>query len=245
MKKNQITIFTDGASKGNPGSGGWAAIIMDNEKVKEIGGYEEMTTNNRMEMKASISALQTIMKTRSKSLPVSIYTDSSYLKNGAGKWIYAWAKNDWLTKSKEKMANVDLWKNIYSLMNDIAISWVYVPGHLGIISNERADFIASSFAQKKKVNLFNGLKKNYKFIGGLELSKINRGKSISKAKNKKSKAYSYVSLVEGEIKIHHSWEDCKSRVIGKRNAKFRKTLNEQDQKQFIESLNKNNLGKEQ
>ena len=137
--KSSITIYTDGACKGNPGEGGWGAFIeYNNEKVK-LYGYEELTTNNRMEIIAAIEALRFI-KVQSD---IIIYTDSKYLMNGINTWIHGWKKNNWKTSSNKDVKNVDLWKIIDELNSNHSIEWIWVKGHSGNPGNEMADELAN------------------------------------------------------------------------------------------------------
>ena len=137
--KSSITIYTDGACKGNPGEGGWGAYLeYNNEKVK-LYGYETDTTNNRMEITAAIEALRYI-KVKSN---IIIYTDSKYLMNGINTWINGWKKNNWRTSSNKGVKNVDLWKIIDELNSNHSIKWCWVKGHSGNPGNEMADELAN------------------------------------------------------------------------------------------------------
>ena len=137
--KNNITIYTDGACKGNPGEGGWGAFIeYSNEKVK-LYGYEKDTTNNRMEIIAAIEALRSI----NAQSNIIIYTDSKYLMNGINTWIHGWKKNNWKTSSNKNVKNVDLWKIIDELNSNHSIKWIWVKGHSGNPGNEMADELAN------------------------------------------------------------------------------------------------------
>ena len=137
--KSSISIYTDGACKGNPGEGGWGAYIeYNNEKVK-LYGYEKDTTNNRMEITAAIEALRSI-KIKSN---IIIYTDSKYLMNGINTWINGWKKNNWRTSSNKGVKNVDLWKIIDELNSNHSIKWCWVKGHSGNPGNEMADELAN------------------------------------------------------------------------------------------------------
>ena len=137
--KSSITIYTDGACKGNPGEGGWGAYIeYNNEKVK-LYGYEKNTTNNRMEITAAIEALRSI-KIKSN---IIIYTDSKYLMNGINTWIHDWKKKNWRTSSNKGVKNVDLWQIIDELNSNHSIKWIWVKGHSGNPGNEMADELAN------------------------------------------------------------------------------------------------------
>lgn len=134
-----IIIYTDGACKGNPGAGGWGAILSYQSTEKVISGSEKHTTNNRMEMMAVIQALL-VLKERCK---VDLYTDSKYVKDGCESWMHSWVKNNWLTASKQPVKNQDLWEKLYSLFQKHDINLFWVKGHSGHPMNERADELAT------------------------------------------------------------------------------------------------------
>ena len=137
--KSDVIIYTDGACKGNPGVGGWGAILEYKDKNKKIYGYDENTTNNRMELTAAIRALG-VLKEKSK---VIIYTDSKYVMNGITIWIDGWKKNNWKTSNKKDVKNIDLWKLIDKLNSFHAVEWKWVKGHSGNTGNEMADELAN------------------------------------------------------------------------------------------------------
>tara|TARA_B100001057_G_scaffold343038_1_gene343987 strand:- start:37 stop:489 length:453 start_codon:yes stop_codon:yes gene_type:complete len=137
--KNKVIIYTDGACKGNPGVGGWGAVLTYKDKSKKIYGYEEETTNNRMELKAAIEALSSL-KSRSD---VVIFTDSKYLMEGINSWIENWKTNNWRTSNKKEVKNIDLWKDIDKYNNYHTIEWNWVKGHSGDIGNDTADELAN------------------------------------------------------------------------------------------------------
>jgi len=137
--KNNVVIYTDGACKGNPGTGGWGAVLEYEDKNKKIYGYEEETTNNRMELTAAIKALS-ILKNKSN---VVLYTDSKYLMEGISTWIDGWKKNNWRTSNKKEVKNIDLWKMIDNLNKNHIIEWKWVKGHSGNSGNEMADDLAN------------------------------------------------------------------------------------------------------
>jgi ribonuclease HI len=137
-----IIIFTDGSCLTNPGNGGWAAIIKQDEKIKRISGSEKNTTNNRMELLAPINALKQI---NTKS-PVEIYTDSQYVKLGITEWINNWVKNNWQTSKKENVKNKDLWIELYNLNKSFDINWNWVKAHAGNKLNEEVDLLAKKAA---------------------------------------------------------------------------------------------------
>ncbi len=158
---NKIIIYTDGSSKGNPGSGGFGAIIVDGENVREIGGREEKTTNNKMEMMAAIEALKYMSKNFADTESIEVHTDSEYLMKGITIWIKNWQKNNWRTKNKKEVLNKDLWEKLLEETSKRKIEWKKVLGHSGHEFNERCDEIATSFADDKKVDLYEGPKEGY------------------------------------------------------------------------------------
>jgi ribonuclease HI len=217
-----IIIFSDGSSSGNPGPGGWGAIVyLPNGEVTELGGGEKHTTNNKMELSGAINALRFVKSAKEK---IILNTDSHYLINGITKWVKAWQKNNWKNTQKEDVLNRELWEELISLTEDKDIVWNYVPGHSGVPDNEKCDFIATSFAFNKPPKLFSGKMSDYK----INLSDL-------KVSNKKS-AHSYISKVDGVIKIHKTWEECEKRVRGAKGAKFKKSKNEEDEKEIIKQM---------
>lgn len=137
-----VEIFTDGACKGNPGPGGWGAIIRYGKHEKELSGGEADTTNNRMEMMAAIRALDTLIE----PCNVILHTDSTYVKDGITKWVDGWQRNGWKTASKKPVRNADLWHELIGAVARHQIEWRWVKGHAGHPENERADQLASAAA---------------------------------------------------------------------------------------------------
>ncbi len=223
-----ITVFTDGSSRGNPGPGGYGAIIVSNDNVLEIGGRDDSTTNNRMELTAVIEALESILKENE----INIYTDSAYVVSGITRWVKGWQRNNWRTSGKEEVLNRDLWQRLLDLTFKKIINWKLIKGHSGTEANERCDEIATSFADNNTPLLYNGPKNEYT----VSFSVVN---DISKPKSKsKSKAYSYVSFVNGEIRVHKTWQECKARVSGVSGAKYKKTTSPQNEIEVINEFTK-------
>jgi ribonuclease HI len=138
----KVEIFTDGACKGNPGPGGWGAILRMGHHERELSGSEAQTTNNRMELSAVIRALQALKE----PCHVHLHTDSRYVIDGITKWIYGWQKNGWKTAAKKPVLNAELWQELLAATKRHRIEWIWVKGHDGHPENERADKLASDAA---------------------------------------------------------------------------------------------------
>lgn len=141
----EIKIYTDGACSGNPGPGGWGAIILSKDSKKELFGGEKLTTNNRMELTAAIKALEYCVEQDKKQLVLTniiVFTDSVYVKEGITVWVNKWEKNNWKTADKKNVKNVDLWKTLKELSQSKKIEWEWVKGHSGNSMNELADSLA-------------------------------------------------------------------------------------------------------
>ncbi len=138
MAKERVQIFTDGACSGNPGPGGWGVVLRWKGTEKEISGGERETTNNRMEMMAAIKALESLKRT----VPVDLYTDSTYVRDGITKWLPGWKSNGWKTAAKKPVKNQDLWQRLEAAIQDHDVKWHWVKGHAGHPENERADELA-------------------------------------------------------------------------------------------------------
>ncbi|MGE4411248.1 MAG: ribonuclease HI [Sphingobium sp.] len=141
----QVEIFTDGACKGNPGPGGWGAVIRSGKHEKELSGGEADTTNNRMELMAAIAALNALKR----PCHVALTTDSSYVRDGITKWIHGWRRNGWKTADRKPVKNADLWQALVEATARHRIDWHWVKGHAGHPENERADALASAAAMEQ------------------------------------------------------------------------------------------------
>ncbi|HEY1037478.1 MAG TPA: RNase H family protein [Candidatus Paceibacterota bacterium] len=255
LADREIVIFTDGSSRGNPGPGGYGAVaIYPNAHgelhVDEVGGREDVTTNNRMELKAVIEGIKNFISYY-ENLSVrsfTFYIDSSYVVKGVQQWIKGWKRNNWITATKEPVKNRDLWEEISDLIEKgdgkgpLSIKWNLVPGHSGIAGNERCDIIATSFADNKPVQLYSGTLAGYQaeiVSEILDLStmasaveKKKKGKSSSSGKA----AYSYVSYVDGKMSTDKSWAECEKKVKGKKGARFKKALSAEDEASIIQEF---------
>ena len=221
-----MTIFGDGAARGNPGPGGWGAIILTPDTAVELGGRETHTTNNRMELMAVILALEGT----TKGSEVTVYTDSAYVVSGITRWVQGWQKNKWKTSKKEDVLNRDLWERLLKAIAQKVIDWKLIKGHSGTPGNERCDIIATGFADNNPPVLYKGSRSRY----GLSIS-ISAIPSPKKAKSKTT-AYSYVSAIKGLVKVHKTWEECKKRVHGVSGARFKKSVSPADEEEIIKEF---------
>ena len=229
-----IVVFTDGAAKGNPGPGGWGAIVVTPAgEVRELGGRAAAaTTTNKMELTGAIEALAAL-----RAVPglVAIYTDSTYLIQGIRGWIFGWRKRGWKTAAGGDVLNRDLWERLDALVNargPRAIEWHYVRGHAGIPGNERVDEIADGLAQGKTITLYHGPLIGYPYaILDLpsETDVPARAPSSNAASRSKGTPYSYLSLVDGQLERHATWADCERRVKGRAGARYKKAMSPTDE----------------
>lgn len=141
-----VEIFTDGACKGNPGPGGWGALIRSGARERELSGGENPSTNNRMELMAAIEALNAL----TKPCRVELTTDSNYVRDGITKWIHGWRRNGWKTADRKPVKNAELWQALLEASARHQISWHWVKGHAGHPENERADLLACSAAEAQR-----------------------------------------------------------------------------------------------
>jgi ribonuclease HI len=234
MTEQPIVVFTDGAAKGNPGPGGWGAVIVTpTGDVTELGGRAaQVTTNNRMELTGAIEALSELQGLPGK---LAIYTDSTYVIQGIRAWIFGWRRRDWKTATGGDVLNRDLWEQLDALVTargKRGIEWHYVRGHAGIPGNERVDEIADGLAQGLPITLYRGPLIGYAHAV-LDLPSDTdvpaRSPSSSGGSRSKATPYSYLSLVDGELARHTTWADCERRVKGRAGARFKKAMTEADE----------------
>ncbi len=235
MNFDAILIFTDGACTGNPGPGGWAAIIASPQgTVRELGGAEPETTNNRMEMKAAIKALAALKSPTSST--VILYTDSTYVIRGITQWIWGWRSRGWKNAEGKDVSNRDLWEELSRQVQRLkpsTIEWKYVRGHTGVPGNERCDEIAVGFANGRWVDLFYGSLLKY----SVAIHDLPADQDLPEIRpsEKKTPAYSYLSLHGGVVMRHATWDQCERRVKGQSGAKFKKAKSEQDEIEILRS----------
>lgn len=209
-------LYCDGACLGNPGSGGWGVVMWtpDNQ-VREFGGSEEGTTNNRMELRAAIEGIRV-----APAGDIIVRTDSKYLIEGITKWIHGWKKNGWKTQSGD-VKNRDLWEELLATTSrhEGRVTWAHVAGHAGIPGNERADAVAVGCAEDQPLNLYQGSYENY----GVDLERVEA-----------SEPY-YLSVVGGQIYRDSTWKACESRVRGQRGSKYKKVSGPDDEASVLKN----------
>ena len=228
MAEMPIVVFADGAAKGNPGPGGWGAIVVTPAgQVTELGGGARHTTNNQMELTAVIEALRHL---RTTSGAVAVYTDSTYVIRGIREWIHGWRRRGWKTAAGTDVLNRDLWEALAGLTAARAqtgpITWHYVRGHTGVPGNERVDEIADGHATGRPPRLYRGPLIRYE-IPVLDLPDDTRVPVRSPgapSRNAKAAPHSYLSLVDGKAARHTTWAECERRVKGRSGARFKKAM---------------------
>lgn len=233
--RDYIQIFSDGACSGNPGPGGWGAILLyPSDQVLEIGGGDPQTTNNRMEMTAVLEALRILEEHPGK---INFYTDSTYVIRGITQWIWGWKKRGWKTAEGADVSNKDLWEEISRLVQargtQNKIEWHYSRGHIGIPGNERCDEIAVAYSKKAGIDLYEGTLKHYP-VNILELPKDTALPDM-KSPGEKKVAHSYLSNIGGLVYRHKDWPSCQRRVSGKSGAKFKKAGSAAEELEILKS----------
>jgi len=228
-----ILIFSDGACSGNPGPGGWGAIIAFAEgEVRELGGADVETTNNRMELQGAISALGFV---KDRPGRVVFYTDSTYVIRGITQWIWGWMRNGWRNSEGGAVLNKDLWENLSRLTaarkGDDKVEWHYSRGHSGTPGNERCDEIAVAFSQGRQPRLYQGPLLQYP----VAIYDLPEDSSLPEMRPKQEKkaAYSYLSLLGGQVYRHRDWSSCERRVKGQSGAKFKKAMAPEDEPKIL------------
>ena len=142
----RVTVYTDGACLGNPGPGGWAALLIADGETRELSGYEPQTTNNRMELRAAVEALRALPD----GTEIDLHTDSQYLRTGMSEWLARWKRNGWRTADRKPVKNVDLWQDLDALAARHVVRWHWVRGHCGHPENERCDALANEAIRRAR-----------------------------------------------------------------------------------------------
>ncbi len=231
-------IFTDGSSLGNPGPGGFAAVIVINGAyVTELGAHVPHTTNNRMELFALVEGLKRL---KDEKGALTIFLDSQYVHKGATEWVHGWKKRRWMTSGKTPVEHRDLWEELDLLLIARAklgkISFTHVPGHSGIVGNERCDEIATSYAQGSEPGLYHGPLADYAVdILNITIDEKAQAKRSLQRAHARTKAYSYLSLVAGVANRHATWAECEKRVQGKKGeVKYKKSISAEDERYILQ-----------
>lgn len=232
-------IYCDGACSGNPGPGGWGTLVIHQNMIFELGGFEPGTTNNRMEMSGLLNALSFIQESPfNKEVEWIVYTDSTYVIRGLTQWIWGWRKKGWKTSDSKEVSNKELWIQLDSVAKNFKLTFKYVPGHKGVHGNERCDEIAVAFSKRESINLYQGNLDHY-FFDPFEnppefaLPEM-KGSPLSKAGEKK-KVLSYLSAIGGIVAKHSTWAECQRRVQGQSGAKFKKAHSVEEEDEILKS----------
>lgn len=224
-------VFTDGGAKGNPGPGGWGAIVVSPDgSVTELGGGSPHTTNNKMELSGAIAALEAVTDVPG---PVAIYTDSTYVIQGITQWVWGWRKRNWKTAQGGDVLNRDLWERLFTLASARGsrnLEWCWLRGHDGTPGNERVDEIATAFALQQPVTLYHGPLAGYP----LDILQVPDDTAVperspSSGSRSKTAAHSYLSVVNGVPMRHATWAECERRVKGVSGARYKKATSADDE----------------
>jgi ribonuclease HI len=233
---DRTIVFTDGAAKGNPGPGGWGAIVVTPDgTVTELGGGSPHTTNNKMELSGAIAALA---HAEQSPHALIVYTDSTYLIQGITQWVWGWRRNGWRTASGGEVMNRELWEELFALSSGRGakgVEWRWVRGHVGTAGNERCDEIAVAFALQQPPTLYHGPLNGYPVDVLSVPDDTAVPKRSSSGGKSKGPAYSYVSVVDGVPMRHSTWADCERRVKGRAGARFKKATSATDEAQILRS----------
>ena len=230
-----IYAYCDGACSGNPGPGGWGAVlILPEGNVRELGGGERPTTNNRMEMMGAIAALRAV---GDRPEPVKLFSDSSYVISGITLWVHGWRRRGWQTMDNQPVLNRDLWEMLMGLTASRRdrLQWVQVKGHAGHELNERCDEIAVGYSKGMRPELYDGpaVGCGYSLLepGPAHLRAPGGPRGPSKPK---TKGGYYLSVVGGKLEKHTTWPECQARVHGVSGAKFKKVTSADEEKTVLE-----------
>jgi len=244
----RFIVYTDGACSGNPGPGGWAAIVGaiqgKSAEIKELGDSATQTTNNRMELGSVLAALNYIERTvSSPEFSIQIYTDSVYVIKGITQWVFGWKKRGWKNAEGAAVLNQDIWEDLdrvtYHLQKKMnqKIKWDYVRGHQGTPGNERCDRIAVAFSKGDYVSLYSGSNEHYHF-DILTPPPTEEIKEKSYTKAEKPKTQWYVVLKNGVLTRYKTWPECEASVKGAPGVKFKKVTSEAEEAEVLKGWGK-------
>ncbi len=232
LNDGKVVIFTDGACSGNPGPGGWGAVLISPlGKGRELGGGESKTTNNRMELTAAVEAFLALTRVKQLSTKeVRLYTDSTYVIQGITAWVHGWKKRGWKTQDGKDVSNREIWEKLEAVIadNGFTVEWLYVPGHAGYDGNERCDEIAVAFAQGQGITLYQGEKAKYTY----DVDRVPKPSPLPDPARKKRKAV-YLSLVHGKLYRDEDWKTCEARVKGAPGARFKKVESAEEEERIL------------
>jgi ribonuclease HI len=256
--KKELVIYTDGASRGNPGPGGWGAVILVDGYAMEIAGSAKKATNNQMELQAVLEVLSD-SATRAHNGPIVVFSDSAYAVNGLNSWIWGWEKKGWITSAKTPVENKEIWVKLLALLKELGskLTIAKIKGHGGELYNERCDELAVSAAlglsamsahagkADKKYTHFKGSQKDYdaflKEIGTTKKSKSSKTKTTNRKALPSGPAYSYVSMVGGKVYADKTWSECEARVKGKKGAKYKKVFSKAEETSLVQDYTLDSL----
>lgn len=236
MSEETTVVFTDGSARRNPGPGGWAAIVATPDgEVVELGGGAAHTTNNKMELLGAIRALEHL---RGRPGRVLIHTDSTYLINGITKWIQSWRRKGWKTAGGGDVLNRDLWERLSELVGERGrgdrVEWRHVRGHAGIPGNERADEIATTFADGEPTPLYRGSGRAYPVpLDAAPAAEATSAPPRTRSARGGGAGGLYLSLVGGELRRHATWDECERRVKGVSGARFKKARSAAEEAEIL------------
>jgi len=239
MTEKNFIIYGDGACSGNPGPGGFGAIVVSPDGiVQELADGSPKTTNNRMELSAIIESFKYILNSKFLTVAscVQIFTDSVYVIRGATQWLYGWKRKGWKNAAGEDIANPDLWNEMDNLLfqfktkaPQLKLEWNFVKGHSGTPGNERCDELAVAFSKNQPVDLYHGRVAHYHFDIYKHPEKRPLPEMKSSSGGDAKKTAWYLSLVNGVFKTHKTWSECEAVVKGRPGVKFKKVTSDEEE----------------
>lgn len=243
INDTSLAIYSDGACSGNPGPGGFGAIVLlPGRHVVELGGGEASTTNNQMELTGVIRGLQLIASEFSAGPSVYnkifIFTDSVYVIRGITQWIFGWMRSGWKNQQGELIANRDHWQDLFKVVSElkvkkITLDWNFVRGHVGVHGNERCDQIAVAFSKGQYVDLYSGGVANYRF----DIMEFPSTEPLPEMKSRTApdpnKKSWYVVLNGTQKLVFTTWKECEAAVKGRSGVKFKKVSSESEEKTVL------------